>query len=122
MAVGELNVIFSLAIKEYDDAISWCEWCSTADCINENRKKMYRCIETLLKIEHNLNDKRENFLDALIGIFGTRTLDICEKIIAGTECFYHLILCDDIKKSNKHRGVLEVYGKCRQAKKQQFKG
>lgn len=117
LRIGELKAMLSLAIKDYDQAIEWNDWCLHMDQLDDERVRYYRCLQALLEIK--LNDKRDysDYESNLNLMYGEQNVKTGINVIEGKELFYGLhspgLSLDGF---NAHKKLLEGYAKLHKAK------
>ncbi len=84
--VGELKAMLALAIGDADAILEGCEWVRQFDQIDAGRRRVYRCIATLLEMpDPNACE------DALVSLYGEETLDLATDLIDGEVRFFGLV-------------------------------
>ena len=72
LRIGELKTLLSLAIGNEEATREGCDWIRHFGQTNPERRLVYRCIESLLKLGDLGND--EPYLASLESLYGTQTL------------------------------------------------
>ena len=67
MRVGELKTLLALAIGDEEAIREGCEWIRHFEQLNAQRRKVYRCIESLLNL-----DDAARYSDALKHLYGAK--------------------------------------------------
>jgi len=122
LRIGELKAMLSLAIKDYDQAMEWNEWCLHMDQLDDERIRYYRCLQALLEIK--LDDEREYaaYESSLNLMYGEQNVKTGIDVIEGKELFYGLhspgLSLDGF---NTHKKLLEGYRKLHKAKQTNWK-
>jgi len=122
LRVGELKAMLSLAIKDYDQAMEWNEWCLHMDQLDDERIRYYRCLQALLEIK--LDDERDYaaYESSLNLMYGEQNVKTGIDVIEGNKLFYGLhspgLSLDGF---NTHKKLLEGYRKLHKAKQTNWK-
>jgi len=85
MRIGELKTLLALAAGDADATIEGCDWVRQFAQLDEKRKLVYRCIETLL----NLDDSTP-YRVALTSLYGAETLQQARALLKGELRFFGL--------------------------------
>ena len=116
LQVGELKAMLYLALGEYTLAQEWTIWCTHMAVLEENRAKMYRCLNALLEIkieEKELSD----YTKSLEQMYGDVCVSLCQRLIDKKTKFYGLHFPGlSLEGFNKHQLLLEGYKKVHKAK------
>ena len=122
LRIGELKAMLSLAMKDYDQAIEWNEWCLHMDQLDEERVRYYRCLQALLEIKLDDNRSYLDYADNLNLMYGEQNVQTGINVIEGKELFYGLhspgLSLDGF---NTHKKLLEGYSKLHKAKVNNWK-
>jgi len=122
LRIGELKAMLSLAIKDYDQAMEWNEWCLHMDQLDDERIRYYRCLQALLEIK--LDDERDYaaYESSLNLMYGEQNVKTGIDVIEGNQLFYGLhspgLSLDGF---NTHKKLLEGYRKLHKAKQTNWK-
>lgn len=109
LRVGELKLLLALAIGDDEAIREGCEWVRHFEQLDAGRRRVYRCIETLL----NLGDT-DGHRHALEHLYGSTTLATAEAMLQGQQrCFGVEAPGADFKGCDTHRQLLAAYGKLR---------
>ena len=107
LRVGELKTLLALASGDNEAIAEGCEWVRSFDQLSAERRRIYRCVETL----HTLDDD-ERYAPALHSLFGAETLATATALLEGELRFLgqpslgmNLAGCD------MHQQLLLAYGK-----------
>ena len=117
LRIGELKAMLSLAIKDYDQAMEWNEWCLHMDQLDDERIRYYRCLQALLEIK--LDDERDYaaYENSLNLMYGEQNVKTGIDVIEGRELFYGLHSPGlSLQGFNTHKKLLEGYQKLHKAK------
>lgn len=110
MRIGELKTLLALAAGDADATIEGCDWVRQFAQLDEKRKLVYRCIETLL----NLDDSTP-YRVALTSLYGAETLQQARALLKGELRFFGLHAPGmEMKGCNMHQRLLAAYGKLHQ--------
>ncbi|PRC91336.1 30S ribosomal protein S12 methylthiotransferase accessory factor YcaO [Solimicrobium silvestre] len=115
LRIGELKTLLALAIGDRDGILEGCEWIHHFNDLSADRRLVYRCIESILKLEE-LEDEdeeaREDYLRPLILLFGEENFRLAEALLDRSERFFGLVtLGDDYQGSAMHQTLLAAYDK-----------
>ena len=107
LRVGELKTLLALAIGDEEAIREGCDWVRHFEQLNEQRRKVYRCIESLL----NLGDAAP-YSDALKHLYGADTLQQAQALLKGEQRFFGLHSPGmALEGCDMHQRLLEAYGK-----------
>ena len=107
LRVGELKALLGLAAGDVDAALEGCAWISQFGQLNEERGRVYRCIENLLQLE----DPRQYDANLRL-LFGAETLTKAYALINREQQFFGLnTLGANMEGSQMHRRLLSAYEK-----------
>lgn len=107
LRVGELKTMLALAIGDEEAIREGCDWVRHFEQLNEQRRKVYRCIESLL----NLGDDAP-FSDALKHLYGEDTLQQAQMLLNGEQRFFGLRAPGmALEGCDMHHRLLEAYEK-----------
>ncbi len=107
LRVGELKTLLALAIGDEEAIREGCEWVRHFEQLNEQRRKVYLCIESLL----NLGDAAP-YSDALKALYGADTLQQAQALLNGEQRFFGLHAPGmALEGCDMHQRLLEAYGK-----------
>ena len=112
LRVGELKTLLALAIADEEGTLEGCEWVRHFAQINPERRRVYRCIESLINLSES-NDF-ETYRSALEGLFGPSTLDRARALLTGEERFFGITSPGlNLNGCPLHQRLLEAYAKVR---------
>ena len=107
LRVGELKTLLALALGDEEAIHEGCDWVRHFAQLNEQRRRVYRCIESLLNL-----DDAARYRDALHSLYGADTLQQAQALLDGELRFFGLPApgaaltgCD------MHQRLLAAYGK-----------
>jgi len=107
LRVGELKTLLALALGNEEAIREGCEWIRHFEQLNEQRRKVYRCIESLL----NLGETAP-YGDALKHLYGADTLQQAQALLNGEQRFFGLHAPGmGLEGCDMHQRLLEAYGK-----------
>ncbi|MBP5986377.1 MAG: YcaO-like family protein [Azonexus sp.] len=107
LRIGELKTLLALAVGDTDATLEGCEWVRQFEQLDASRRRVYRCIATLLDMEDP-----NAFEDALVSLYGEETLDLASDLIDGEVRFFGLVSpCLDLAGCDLHQRLLGEYRK-----------
>ena len=110
LRVGELKTLLALAIGNEEATRESCDWIHHFAQIDPERRRAYRCIETLLMLGDSGDD--EPCLRALESLYGNATLNKVKALLTRKERFFGIeapgLALDGCKT---HRALLAAYEK-----------
>lgn len=107
LRVGELKTLLALATGDTGAVLEGCEWIRQFDQLDAGRRRVYRCIATLLEM-----DDPNPYEDALVDLYGDETLDLATDLIDGEVRFFGLASPGpDLEGCELHRRLLAEYAK-----------
>jgi ribosomal protein S12 methylthiotransferase accessory factor len=83
LRVGELKTMLALAVGDTDAVREGCEWIRQFEQLDAGRRRVYRCIATLLEM-----DDPDACEAALVALYGEDTLDMATDLIDGELRFF----------------------------------
>jgi ribosomal protein S12 methylthiotransferase accessory factor len=83
LRVGELKTLLALAIGDEEAILEGCDWVRHFEQLDDGRRRVYRCIETLVKLED-----AAPFRGAVEQLYGADTLRQAEKLLSGETRFF----------------------------------
>ncbi|MDD5247792.1 MAG: 30S ribosomal protein S12 methylthiotransferase accessory factor YcaO [Rhodocyclaceae bacterium] len=105
LRVGELKTLLALAIGDAEAIREGCSWIRHFEQIDDARRRIYRCIETLL----DLGDAGP-FRGAVAQLFGAGTLQQAEALLNGQSRFFGIAAPGlDLDGCDMHRRLLAAY-------------
>jgi ribosomal protein S12 methylthiotransferase accessory factor len=122
LRVGELKTLLALAIGDHEASLEGCEWVRHFDQLDPTRRKIYACIEDLLRLAllSDQNGKksaktkqaRSPYLEALKSMYGADTLASAQELIAQKNRFMGLPAHGlALEGCNMHQKLLKAYEK-----------
>ena len=116
LRIGELKAMLCLALKN-DEALDWVNWSIHIDQLDDDATRFYLCLQALLEIEMDTQQKLEDYIDSFKLMFDEQTLTNCHDVITGKENFFGLhspgLSLDGFIT---HKKLLDGYRKLHQAK------
>lgn len=107
MRIGELKTLLAPAVGDEEAILEGCYWIHHFNDLSKDRRVVYRCIETILKLED-----REDYLRSLILLYGDETFRLAEALLDRSERFFGLVeLGEDMQGSPMHQTLLAAYDK-----------
>ncbi|WP_220635227.1 30S ribosomal protein S12 methylthiotransferase accessory factor YcaO [Georgfuchsia toluolica] len=112
LRVGELKTLLGLAVEDEDVVLEGCAWVAQCGLLGAQRRRVYRCIENLLK----LGDP-ERFDATLSLLFGAETLRQAYALVRREQQFFGLsTLGPNMEGSEMHQRLLVAYQKVQRLK------
>ena len=110
LRVGELKTLLALAIGNEEATREGCDWIHHFGQINPERRRIYRCIESLLKLVDSGADKP--YLHALEDLYGSATLIKAQALLARNERFFGIKASGlSLNGCETHHRLLDAYKK-----------
>jgi ribosomal protein S12 methylthiotransferase accessory factor len=110
LRVGELKTLLALAIGDEEATREGCDWIHHFAQINADRRRIYRCVESLLKLCDS--GEYEPYRNALEKLYGTTALSMAEALLAREQRFFGLEAAGlDLNGCAMHHSLLEAYAK-----------
>jgi len=107
LRVGELKLLLALAIQDRQAVEEGCQWVRQFEQLDPDRRQVYRCVETLLRM-----DAPETYRASLLSLFGNYTLTTAEAMLRGEERFFGLDAPGlDLAGCVTHQRLLRAYRK-----------
>ena len=107
LRIGELKTLLALAVGDQAAILEGCDWIHHFNDLQVERRRVYRCIESMLKLEH-----REDFLRPLTLLYGAETVRQARALLDRSERFFGLEpLGADMQGSAMHQTLLAAYDK-----------
>jgi ribosomal protein S12 methylthiotransferase accessory factor len=109
LSIGELKALILLALNRRDEAAMWCSWCLDYGALPQNRKRLYRLLQSLLNFQI-AGDDINDFFGGLNLFYQAEELHEAESILNGTLTFPGLNFSSSwIEISSQHKNLLEIY-------------
>ena len=110
LRVGELKTLLALAIGDDEATREGCDWLHHFAQIDPERRRVYRCIETLTRLRDSDDDAP--YRAALASLYGQATLTRAEALLSGSERFFGLSAPGTaLRGFEMHRRLLDAYAK-----------
>jgi len=107
LRIGELKTLLALVVGDEEAILEGCDWVRHVQDLAPARRLVYRCIESIIKL-----DEADNYRRALGLMFGAQTLRQAEALLDGSERFFGLgTLGPDFEGSAMHQSLLAAYDK-----------
>ena len=107
LRIGELKTLLALVVGDEEAVLEGCNWIHHYGDLAKPRRLVYRCIESLVRL-----DEPENFRQALELLYGAETLAMAEALLDGSERFFGLeTLGPNFEGSAMHQNLLAAYDK-----------
>ncbi|MDP2809043.1 MAG: 30S ribosomal protein S12 methylthiotransferase accessory factor YcaO [Rhodocyclaceae bacterium] len=107
LRVGELKTLLALAIDDEAAIREGCEWVRHFEQLDAGRRRIYRCIETLLEL-----GDAEGHRDALRHLYGSATLETAGALLRREQRFLAIEAPGmDLDGCELHQRLLAAYGK-----------
>ena len=107
LRIGELKTLLALAVGDEEAILEGCDWIRYSTDIDPARRLVYRCIESMLKL-----DNAENFRDSMVLLYGAATVQQAQALLERSERFFGLeTLGSDMQGSAMHQTLLAAYDK-----------
>ena len=118
LRIGELKTLLALAIGNEEATREGCDWIRHFAQINPERRHIYRCIESLLKLCDS--GEYEPYRQALESFYGSKALSQAEALLKRDERFFGIAAPrGDLIGFKMHHRLLEAYEKVHRAHRQQ---
>lgn len=109
LRVGELKTMLALAVGDTEAILEGCEWVRQFEQLDAARRRVYRCIATLLEM-----DDPDIYEAALVALYGDDTLDLASDLIDGEIRFFGIPSPGlDLACCEMHQQLLAEYAKTR---------
>jgi len=107
LRIGELKTLLALVVGDEEAVLEGCNWIHHYGDLPKPRRLVYRCIESIVRLE-----EPENFRRALELLYGADTLAMAEALLDGSERFFGLeTLGPNFEGSAMHQSLLAAYDK-----------
>ena len=107
LRIGELKALLALVVGDEEAVLEGCNWVHHYGDLPKPRRLVYRCIESIVRLE-----EPENFRRALELLYGDETLAMAEALLDGSERFFGLEpLGPNFEGSALHQSLLAAYDK-----------
>lgn len=107
LRVGELKTLLALVVGDEEAVLEGCDWIHHFGDLDKPRLLVYRCIESIIRLE-----EPDNYRRALELLYGAGTLALAEALLDGSERFFGLdTLGPNFEGSAMHQSLLAAYDK-----------
>ncbi|MBW1635190.1 MAG: YcaO-like family protein [Deltaproteobacteria bacterium] len=121
LSVGEFKALLFLALRRYQSAYIWSQWCCEHGSLQPPRKRLFRLLTALLGFILK-GDKISDYKQGMKLCFREDEIDEAEKIVSAERTFPGLTFADSWQKlSSSHATLLNLYDRINRAKKQSVK-
>ena len=111
LRVGELKTLLALAIGDVEAIIEGCEWVRQFNQLDADRRRVYRCIEALVRLDEYSEDS-SGFEPALLALHGEATLAQATALLDGELRFFNQPSPGlDLMGCEMHERLLAAYAK-----------
>ncbi len=117
LQIGELKAMLCVALKDYEQANQWHNWCLHIGQTGEGRKKFYRCLHALIEIKLDEDKAYSQYKTILVQLYTEEMLKQCMDVLEGRELFFGLHSPGlGLEGFQRHQTLLEAYAKTHKAK------
>ncbi len=110
LRIGELKTLLALATGNEEAAHEGCDWIRHFGQIDAGRRRVYGCIESLLKLCDS--GDYEPYRAALAGLYGNGALQRAEDLLARRERFFGIAMPGlEFDGCDMHHRLLAAYDK-----------
>jgi ribosomal protein S12 methylthiotransferase accessory factor len=107
LRVGELKTLLALAINDEDAIVEGCQWIRQFEQINDDRRRVYRCIEALLDM-----DDSADYTPNLALLYGETALQQAQGLLDGSLRFWGITAPTlELHGCDTHQRLLAAYRK-----------
>jgi ribosomal protein S12 methylthiotransferase accessory factor len=107
LRVGELKTLLALVVGDEEAILEGCDWIHHFKDLAPARRLVYRCIESMIKLEN-----AEDYHRALVLLYGEETVRQAAALLDRSERFFGLeTLGPDFEGSAMHQSLLAAYDK-----------
>jgi len=107
LRIGELKTLLALVVGDEEAVLEGCDWLRHYGNLPPPRLLVYRCIESIVKL-----DEPDNYRHALELLYGVDTLAQAEALLDGSDRFFGLAtLGPNFEASPLHQSLLAAYDK-----------
>ncbi len=107
LRIGELKTLLALVVGDEEAILEGCDWLHHFGDLAKPRRLVYRCIESIIKLEESNHYRR-----SLALMYGAETLRQAEALLDGSERFFGLdTLGSNFEGSAMHQTLLAAYDK-----------
>ncbi|MGZ5198181.1 MAG: 30S ribosomal protein S12 methylthiotransferase accessory factor YcaO [Telluria sp.] len=107
LRIGELKTLLALAVGDRDAILEGCDWIHHFQDLSPARRVVYRCIESMLKLED-----ADNYRRSLTLLYGAEAVRQAAALLDRSERFFGLdTLGPNMEGSAMHQSLLAAYDK-----------
>jgi ribosomal protein S12 methylthiotransferase accessory factor len=107
LRIGELKTLLALATGDEPAILEGCDWIHHFNDLSADRRLVYRCIDSMIKLDHSAE-----FLRPLELLYGQATCRQARALLDRSERFFGLVrLGPDMEGSAMHQTLLAAYDK-----------
>lgn len=108
LRIGELKTLLALVMDDEDAILEGCQWIRHFEQINDDRRRVYRCIEALVEMGEDADGYAEN----MSLLFGTTAYQQAQALLSGELRFWGIASPTlELHGFNTHQRLLEAYRK-----------
>ncbi len=112
LRVGELKALLALALRDANAAREGCQWVRHFEQLDPARRRVYRCIETLLEMSDGDGRIPDDYGDSLMSLYGADTLKTARAMLRGEQRYFGLQAPGlDLAGCDMHQRLLAAYRK-----------
>ena len=107
LRVAELRTLLALVLKEEEAIREGCQWVRHFEQLNEERRRVYRCIEALLDM-----DNPEDYADNMVLLYGQTCYEQARDLLSGKLRFWGISAPTlELQGFDMHQRLLAAYRK-----------
>ena len=107
LRVAELRTLLALVLEEEEAIREGCQWVRHFEQLNEERRRVYRCIEALLDM-----DNPEDYADNMVLLYGQTCYEQARDLLSGKLRFWGISAPTlELKGFDMHQRLLTAYRK-----------
>lgn len=107
LRIGELKTLLALAVGDEEAIREGCDWIHHFNDLDPARRKVYRCIESIMNI-----DNPDDYRRSLALLYSAETVQLAEALLDRRERYFGLdTLGADMQGSAMHQTLLAAYDK-----------
>ena len=108
LRIGELKTLLALVMDDEDAILEGCQWIRHFEQINDDRRRVYRCIEALVEMGEDADGYAEN----MSLLFGATAYQQAQALLSGELRFWGIASPTlELHGFNTHQRLLEAYRK-----------
>lgn len=114
LRIGELKTLLALACGDTEIALEGCQWLHYAEHLAPQRQKLYRCVESLLRLQDEGEDA--DYTAAIDALYGADIHQKAQALVMGEDRFPGFTpLGKNFEQSAMHQRLLQAYEKSQRA-------